>query len=83
MRGLTCGGYFFGSARRLNLTFFLSVDRVSTYVRGRRLFGESGGATFVKFREAVFEFSVIFYLMRINARHAAGLDVGRGWTETG
>ena len=34
----------FGSARRLNLALFLSVDRVATCVRGRRRFGESGGA---------------------------------------
>ena len=33
--------------------------------------------TFVKFRVAAFECSVIFYLMRINARHAAGLDSDR------
>ena len=74
---------FFGSARRLNLALFLSVDRVATYVRGRRRFGESGGATFAEFREAFFffffffEFSVFFYLMRINARHATDLDSDR------
>ena len=65
---------FFGSARRLNLVLFLSVDCAVTYVRGRRRFGDSGGASFVEFREAIFEFSVLFYLVRINARHAADLD---------
>ena len=35
---------------------------------------ESGGATFVEFHEAVFEFSVVFYLMHMNAHHAADLD---------
>jgi len=68
---------FFGSVRRLNLALFLSVDRGATYVRGRRRFGDSGGASFVEFREAVFEFSVLFYLMRINARHAADPDSDR------
>ena len=47
-------------------------------MRRRRRFGESGGATFVEFREAVFfKFSVEFYLMRINACHAADLDSDR------
>ena len=68
---------FFGSARRLNLALFLSVDHVATYVMGRRRFGDSGGASFVEFREAVFESSVLFYLMCINARHAADLDSDR------
>ena len=31
----------------------------------------------MEFREGVFEFSVVFYLMRINARHAAHLDPDR------
>ena len=53
------------------------MDRVVAYVRGRRRCGESGGVTFVEFREGVFEFSVVFYLMRINARHAAHLDPDR------
>ena len=61
----------------MNLALFLSVDRVATYVRGRRQFGDSGGASFVEFREAIFEFSMLFYLMRINARHAADLDSDR------
>ena len=39
MLGTTCGGYFFSSAQHLNLALFLSVDRVATYVRGRRRFG--------------------------------------------
>ena len=73
--------------RRLNLALFLSLDRVATYLRGRRRSGESGGAAFVEFREAVFlfEISVVFYLMRINARLAAGLDsiVGPRRSETG
>ena len=35
---------------------------------------ESGSAEVVEFREAIFEFSVVFHLMHIDARHAAGLD---------
>jgi len=68
---------FFGSARHLNLVLFLLVDHVATYVRGRRQFGDSGGASFVEFCEAIFEFSVLFYLMCINARHAADQDSDR------
>ena len=41
---------------------------VATYVRRRRRSGEQ------EFCEAIFEFSMVFYLMRINVRHAAGLD---------
>jgi len=53
------------------------VDCGATYVRGRRRFGDSGGASFAEFREAVFEFSTLFYLMRINIHHAADLDSDR------
>ena len=61
---------FWGSSRHLNL----SVDRVATYLRERRLSGESGSAEVVECREAIFEFSVVFHLMCTDARHAAGLD---------
>ena len=64
---------FFGSAQCLNLALFLPVDHVATYVRGRSRFGDSVGASFVEFHEAVFEFSVLFYLIRINAHHGADL----------
>ena len=62
-----------GSSRHSNLALFLSVDRVATYLRGRRVSGESGSAEVVEFREAIFEFSAVFHLMRTDARHAAGL----------
>ena len=62
---------FLGSSRHLNLALFLSVDRVATYLRGRRLPGESGSAEVVEFREAIFEFSAVFHLMRTDARPAA------------
>ena len=38
------------------MALFLLVDHVATYVRGRRQFGDSGGESFVEFREAVFFF---------------------------
>ena len=66
---------FLGSSRHLNLALFLSVDCVATYLRERRLSGESGSAEGVEFREAIFEFSVAFNLMCTGACHAAGLDL--------
>ena len=50
-----------GPSRHLNLALFLSVDRVATYLRERRLSGESGSAEVVEFHEAIFEFSVVFH----------------------
>ena len=67
---------FFGSSRRLNLVLLLSVDRVATYLRERRLPGESGSAEVVEFREAVFEFRCCIHLMHTNTHSAAGLDLG-------
>ena len=50
------------------------MDHVAIYLRKRRLSGESGSAEGVEFREAIFEFSVVFHLMCTDAHHAAGLD---------
>ena len=55
---------------------FLLVNPVATYmyVRERQLSGESGSTVVVEFHEAIFEFGVVFDLMRTDACHAAGLD---------
>ena len=66
---------FWGSSRHLNLALFLLVDNVATYLRERRLSEETGSSEVVEFREATFEFSGLFHLMRTDAHHAASLDL--------
>ena len=53
---------FLGSTRHLNLALFLSVDRVTTYLRGRWWSRESGGTAFLQFCEAFF--CLFFFLIQ-------------------
>ena len=56
---------------------YVESESVGTPETLNPLSSRSGGATFVEFHEAIFEFSVVFYLMYINTHHAADLDSDR------